>query len=134
MRYLFSRFILAMVLVTGTAAATSLGDSSWSLLMRSPVGNINSTLHLQAASQTVTGRMIWATDAPTNIYEPSITGNRVTWKSDVNAPMPMTLTFSGTIEGDTMSGTVTAGALGSWPFSATRIGNAQQPTDKYGTF
>jgi hypothetical protein len=34
--------------------------------------------------------------------------------------MPLTLAFTGTIDGDKISGTVSAGAIGSWPFSGQR--------------
>jgi hypothetical protein len=34
--------------------------------------------------------------------------------------MPMTLDFAGTVEGDTLSGSVKAGSFGSFPFSGTR--------------
>jgi len=38
----------------------------------------------------------------------------------VSVPMPMTLDCEATIEGDTVTGTVAAGAFGSFPLSGTR--------------
>jgi hypothetical protein len=38
----------------------------------------------------------------------------------ITQPMPLTLDFSGTIDGDAMSGTVQLGMFGSSPFRATR--------------
>ncbi len=34
--------------------------------------------------------------------------------------MPLTLAFTGKIDGDKISGTVSAGAIGSWPFNGHR--------------
>jgi hypothetical protein len=35
--------------------------------------------------------------------------------------MPLTLDFNGTVEGDKLSGSVKAGAFGSFPFSGNRL-------------
>ena len=55
-----------------------------------------------------------------DIYEGKASGNTLTWKADIKSPMPLTLTFTGTIDGDRMTGTVSAGAIGSWPFTGGR--------------
>jgi hypothetical protein len=34
--------------------------------------------------------------------------------------MPLTLEFAGSVDGDNISGTVTASGVGSWPFTGTR--------------
>jgi len=35
--------------------------------------------------------------------------------------MPLTLDFTGAVDGDTLSGSVKAGSFGSFPFSGTRV-------------
>jgi hypothetical protein len=40
----------------------------------------------------------------------------------MTVPMPMTLDCEATIDGDTLTGTVGAGAFGSFPMSGTRVG------------
>ena len=52
-------------------------------------------------------------------YEGKLAGADASWKADIKNPMPLTLEFAGTVNGDAMSGTVNA-AVGSWPFSGTR--------------
>jgi hypothetical protein len=40
---------------------------------------------------------------------------------NITVPMPMTLTNEATIDGDTITGSVTAGAFGSFPLTGTRV-------------
>ena len=47
-------------------------------------------------------------------------GNTISWKQQMTSPMPMTLDIEVTAEGDTLTGTVGAGAFGSFPLSGTR--------------
>jgi hypothetical protein len=49
-----------------------------------------------------------------------IDGNALSWSASITSPMPMTLEFTGTVEGDELSGSVKAGAFGSFPFSGGR--------------
>ena len=49
-----------------------------------------------------------------------VDGNAVSWSANITSPMPMTLEFTGTVEGDTLKGSVKAGAFGSFPFSGAR--------------
>jgi hypothetical protein len=47
-------------------------------------------------------------------------GSNLSWSASITSPMPMTLEFSGTVDGDKLSGSVKAGAFGSFPFSGGR--------------
>jgi len=49
-----------------------------------------------------------------------VDGNNVSWKMAITTPMPMTLEFTGVVDGDNISGSVKAGSFGSFPFSGTR--------------
>ena len=49
-------------------------------------------------------------------------GDKLTWKLDITVPMPMTLDGEATVDGDTITGTVTAGAFGAFPLTGTRVG------------
>jgi hypothetical protein len=50
-----------------------------------------------------------------------VDGNAVSWSAKISSPMPLTLDFSGAVEGDKMSGSVKAGAFGSFPFTGNRV-------------
>ncbi len=47
-------------------------------------------------------------------------GDKLSWSANITNPMPMTLEFTGAVEGDTLKGSVKAGAFGSFPFSGGR--------------
>ena len=47
-------------------------------------------------------------------------GNDVSWKVAITNPMPLTLTFSGAVDGNTLTGTADTGMFGSFPFQGTR--------------
>jgi hypothetical protein len=49
-----------------------------------------------------------------------VNGNVVSWKVNITDPMPMTLEFNGTINGDEVSGGVVLGSFGTSSFSGTR--------------
>ena len=51
-----------------------------------------------------------------------MSGNDVSWKVSITNPMPLTLTFNGTVDGDKLSGTADTGMFGSFPFEGTRGG------------
>ena len=50
----------------------------------------------------------------------AIDGDSLSWKAAITAPMPMTLEFSATVDGDAITGTVKLGAFGEAEFSGTR--------------
>ena len=50
-----------------------------------------------------------------------IDGNTITWTMNMTVPMPMKLEGEATIEGDTLTGNVKAGAFGTFPLTGTRF-------------
>jgi hypothetical protein len=50
----------------------------------------------------------------------TVNGNTLSWKMDMTVPMPMTLDCTATVDGDTITGEVKAGAFGSMPVTGTR--------------
>ena len=51
----------------------------------------------------------------------TVDGNTLAWKLSVTVPMPLTLDCQATVEGDTLNGTVGAGAFGSFPMMGKRV-------------
>ena len=80
-------------------------DGTWKLSMQTPIGERRSTLALQSSGGALTGKMTSEDGTSTDIYE---------------NPMPLTLAFTATVDGDKISGTVSAGAIGSWPFTGSK--------------
>jgi hypothetical protein len=95
-------------------------DGTWKLSMQTPIGERKSTLALQTAGGALTGKLTGEEGNATDIYEGKLDGNNASWKADIKNPMPLTLAFTGTVDGAKISGTVSAGAIGSWPFSGTK--------------
>jgi hypothetical protein len=49
-----------------------------------------------------------------------VSGDDVAWKVSITNPMPLTLNFTGKVSGDSISGEMGIGPMGSFPFTGTR--------------
>lgn len=94
-------------------------DGTWNLTMQTPMGERRSTLTLSTAGGSLTGKQE-AEGNTTDIADGSVNGNDVSWKVAITNPMPLTLTFSGTVSGNNLNGTADTGMFGSFPFEGTR--------------
>ena len=94
-------------------------DGTWNLTMDTPMGERRSTLTLSTSGGTLTGKQE-AEGNTTDIAEGTVNGNDVSWKVAITNPMPLTLTFSGTVDGNSLTGTADTGMFGSFPFQGTR--------------
>ena len=94
-------------------------DGTWNLTLETPMGERRSTLTLVTAGGALTGTQE-AEGNTTDIAEGSVSGNTVSWKVSVTNPMPLTLTFNGSVDGDAISGTADTGMFGSFPFEGKR--------------
>lgn len=57
-----------------------------------------------------------------DIEHGTVSGNTLTWQMKMTVPMPMTLEGEATVDGDTITGGVKAGAFGTFAMSGTRKG------------
>jgi hypothetical protein len=94
-------------------------DGTWTLTMQTPMGERRSTLTLATSGGTLTGSQE-AEGNTTEITDGSVSGNDVSWKVAITNPLPLTLTFSGTVNGNALNGTADTGMFGSFPFEGTR--------------
>ena len=94
-------------------------DGTWKLSMQTPLGDRKATLTLASAGDALTGKLTGEEGNTTDIYEGKLDGNGASWKADIKSPMPLTLSFTSTVDGDKMAGNVSA-AVGSWPFNGTK--------------
>jgi hypothetical protein len=94
-------------------------DGTWNLTMQTPMGERRSTLKLSTAGGTLTGQQE-AEGNTTDIAEGTVSGNDLSWKVSITNPMPLTLTFSGTVDGNSLNGTADTGMFGSFPFEGMR--------------
>ncbi len=93
---------------------------TWNVTMQTPIGDRKATLTLQIAGGGLTGTLTGDEGSATDIYDGKADGSTASWKADIKNPMPLTLAFTASVDGDKIAGTVSAGAIGSWPFSGSR--------------
>ncbi|HET9532355.1 MAG TPA: amidohydrolase family protein, partial [Blastocatellia bacterium] len=105
---------------SGAPSASVDPSGNWELTVRSPQGDVNARLTLQREGDRITGTFAGPMGS-FPIGNGSVTGNQLR--------LPVSVQFGGdtieativaTIEGDSMSGTISLGALGSFELSGTR--------------
>ncbi len=94
-------------------------DGNWNLTMTTPMGERNTALSLKASGSTLTGTQS-ADGNSVEIFDGTVNGDDVAWKVSITSPMPVTLAFTGKVSGDTMSGEMGIGPMGSFPFTGKR--------------
>jgi hypothetical protein len=94
-------------------------DGNWNITMSTPMGQRQATLALKAAGSTLTGTQ-GAEGDTAEIFDGTANGDDVAWKVSITNPMPLTLEFTGTVSGDSISGEMGIGPMGSFPFTGTR--------------
>jgi len=93
-------------------------DGTYNCTVKSPLGDQNLTLTVKTEGSTFTGTASGAMGG--SDVSGTVNGNTIAWKQQMTVPMPMTLDCEATVDGDTVTGTVGAGAFGSFPLSGTR--------------
>ena len=94
-------------------------EGTWNIEISSPMGAQKATATFKIEGGKLTGTQS-APQGSAPIEAGKVEGERATWTSSVKTPMPMTLEFDVTASGDTLSGTVKAGAFGKFPVKGSR--------------
>src|SRR5437764_9327819 len=94
-------------------------DGNWNITMSTPMGDRKATLSLKNAGGTLTGTQ-GADGNSTEIFEGTASGDDVAWKVSITNPMPLTLAFTGKVSGDSISGAMGIGPMGSFPVAGKR--------------
>ena len=95
-------------------------EGTWKLVMQTPIGERKITLVLKPDGAALSGNMTNEEGNSTAIFDGKATGDGINFKASIKSPMPLTLEFAGTVAGAKISGNVSAGGIGSWPFTGTR--------------
>ena len=96
-------------------------DGTWNTTMNTPMGAQNGSLTLTTNGAELSGKMS-SPQGEMAIENGTIDGANLAWKAAITSPMPMTLEFTATVDGDAINGTVKLGAFGEAEFSGTRAG------------
>jgi hypothetical protein len=94
-------------------------DGTWKIVMSTPIGERKATLALSTAGG-LTGSMTSDEGKSTPIFEGTSSGDTVSFKAAVTNPMPLTLVFTGKVDGSKISGSVSASGVGSFPFTGSK--------------
>ena len=94
-------------------------DGTWNMTMSTPMGERKATLELKSEGGTLTGTQGDETGSAA-IFDGTVSVDDVAWKLSITNPMPLTLAFTGKVSGDSMSGEMGIGPMGSFPFKAAR--------------
>lgn len=96
-------------------------DGVYETVVKSPLGDQKATLTVKSDGSSWSGTQVGAMGTA-EISGGTVNGNTIGWSMNVSVPMPMSLTCEATIDGDTLTGGVTAGAFGTFPMTGTRVG------------
>lgn len=94
-------------------------DGNWNLTLNTPMGERTATLNLASSGTTLTGTQASEGDSA-EIFDGTVNGDDVAWKVSITNPMPLTLEFSGKVAGDSISGEMGLGFMGSFAFTGSR--------------
>lgn len=94
---------------------------TYEVVTKTPMGDQKSTMTVVVDGDTFTGTNAGAMGSM-SMDNGKVDGNKLTWTMNMTVPMPMTLEGEATVDGDSITGTVKAGAFGAFPMSGTRVG------------
>ena len=94
-------------------------DGTWNTTMNTPMGAQNGTMELKTDGASLSGTLT-SPQGTIELEDGAVDGDALTWKAAITTPMAMTLEFSATVDGDSMSGDVKLGTFGNATFTGTR--------------
>lgn len=94
-------------------------DGRWDCAVAAPMGEQTFVLTVESSGMGFTGRAEGAIGSMQ--IEGDVTGDTIAWPMRVPKPIPITLNCEATITGDRLEGKVSAGFMGSFPITGTRL-------------
>ena len=94
-------------------------SGNYDCITKSPMGDQKSVFTINVDGDTFTGQNA-GTLGSMDVEGGTVEGNTLKWVMNMKVPMPISLTCEATIDGDTLTGTVNAGAFGSMAMTGTR--------------
>ncbi|QHC23532.1 hypothetical protein [Streptomyces sp. GS7] len=85
-------------------------EGTWDLTIATPIGRIRPVIELSRRDGQLTG-IAHGLDEDVPLQDIALDGDTLTWRQAVTKPMRLNLTFTVTIDGDTLAGTSRAGRL-----------------------
>jgi carbon-monoxide dehydrogenase large subunit len=104
---------------SGETAAPQRVDGAWRMVMDTPMGAQEMTGRFQTEGEVLTG--VLESPEGDQAFTGTVTGGRLKWDMKVTKPMPITLKYDLTVDGDAISGSAKLGMFGKAKVSGTRI-------------
>jgi hypothetical protein len=95
-------------------------DGTWQIILKTPMGEQSSTIELVSDGTALSGTQSGNGESGP-IYDGSAEGDTATWKVDITKPMALTVAFTATVDGDSISGSAKAGMLMRASFTGSRL-------------
>ncbi len=94
-------------------------DGEWEISVQTPMGAQKSKLTVAADGGELTGEL-HGNGETVSIYDGTVDGDAVAFKANVTKPMALTIAFTGTVDGDSLSGHAQAGFFPPAPLTGDR--------------
>lgn len=94
-------------------------DGQWACVTRTPMGPQESVLTIKTDGASFSGSNV-GTLGSMDIDGGKVDGDTLTWEMELSSPFPMKLSARAVVSGDTIQGTIDAGAMGAMPMNGTR--------------
>jgi carbon-monoxide dehydrogenase large subunit len=101
----------APTMTPASHAQTTVIDGSWNMVLATPVGPQKIIGRFNAEGDVLKG--VLESDQGSQSFAGTIAGNRLKWEMKVTKPMPITLKYDLTVEGNKLNGKVKMGLFGS---------------------
>jgi hypothetical protein len=97
-------------------------DGNWHLILDSSMGKQEFDFALATDGAALTGTATAeGREIDPTIFGGSVDGDTLVWKLKVRKPVKITMTFTMTVDGDSITGKAKAGIFGSYPVTGHRI-------------
>jgi len=93
-------------------------DGNWKITINTPMGAQTVDASITTSGDTFTGTTKGQMGEQS--VEGKVNGDTLTWSTAITSPMPMTLEFTATVAGDSMTGNVKLGAFGNAALTGVR--------------
>ena len=100
-------------------AENSALEGKWNVIVKAPTGKRPSVLDLAYTGDVITGTQS-SPDGITPVSDVQVDGTKISWVNQVTKPIKLTVTFTGEIDGNSISGKAKIGFMGSYPFTAVK--------------
>ena len=95
---------------------------TYDIVTKTPMGDQKGTFAIVVSGDSFSGTVTAALLGSMEVTGGTVDGNHLAWKMNMKVPMPIALDCEATVDGDTITGEVKAGAFGTFALNGVRAG------------